>query len=120
MSHELETEGICNLCGNPIELCQCNIVRQELQENIKILVDRRKWGRAVTIIQGLDAREISLPKLAKRLKNKLACGGTVKDGNIELQGEHMFDVRDLLIEQGFSKESIEIDLASAEKSRKKR
>ncbi|MFX1250983.1 MAG: stress response translation initiation inhibitor YciH [Promethearchaeota archaeon] len=120
MSHELEREGICNLCGNPIELCQCNIVRQELQENIKILVDRRKWGRAVTIIQGLDEREISLPKLAKRLKNKLACGGTVKDGNIELQGEHMFDVRDLLIEQGFSKESIEIDLASAEKSRKKR
>ena len=45
-------------------------------------------------------------ELAKKLKEKLACGGTVKDGIIELQGNHVSHVKQELIKLGFSSESI--------------
>ena len=47
-----------------------------------------------TIIEGIDEKEINLKDLAKKLKAHLACGGTAKDGKIELQGEHKTRVKE--------------------------
>ncbi len=47
-------------------------------------------------------------KLAKKLKKNLACGGTYKEGRIELQGDHLRRIKDLLIEEGFPEEKIEV------------
>ncbi len=46
--------------------------------------------------------------LAKKLKGELACGGTVKDGRIELQGDHRNRVKDILIKSGYSEDLIEV------------
>lgn len=47
-------------------------------------------------------------ELAKNLKKKLACGGTYKEGRIELQGDHLRKIKDLLVAEGFPENKIEI------------
>jgi translation initiation factor 1 len=49
---------------------------------------------------------VNLRDLTKKLKNKLACGGTLKDGRIELQGKHKARLKEVLVEMGFSPEMI--------------
>jgi translation initiation factor 1 len=80
----------------------------EQQELIKIKLEKRKWGREVTIIEGLNLDEAHLKKIAKQLKSKLATGGTVKNGRIELQGDHRERVKELLVEMGYSPDNIVI------------
>ena len=59
----------------------------------------------MTIITGLDPNSgLDLLKLTKKLKSKMATGGTFKEGNIELQGNHIYDVRDFLVKEGFDEE----------------
>jgi translation initiation factor 1 len=98
---------ICNVCGLPKELCICEEVAKE-QQKIIVRVGKRRYGKEVTIIEGLDPHEIDLNELAKYLKSRLACGGTVKDGTIELQGNHREKVKTLLMEKGFSSEQIKV------------
>ena len=52
--------------------------------------------------------KINLKEIAKELKKKLACGGTVKDNEIELQGDHAAKIKERLVELGFNAENIEI------------
>jgi len=46
--------------------------------------------------------------LQKKLKSQLACGGTAKEGRIELQGDHKNRIKDMLVKMGFSPETIEV------------
>jgi len=46
--------------------------------------------------------------LAKKLKAQFACGGTVKEGKVELQGNHKNKVKDVLVKLGFSPDAIEV------------
>lgn len=95
--------GICPVCGLPQELCMCEEIARE-QQRIKIYSDRRRYGKVVTIVEGIDAADIDVEDLAKRLKTKCAAGGTVKDGRIELQGEHRKKVKLALEDIGFTVE----------------
>ena len=62
----------------------------------------------MTIVEGIE--EKANPKqLAKKLKTKLACGGTFKNGRIELRGDHIAKVKQILIESGFPEEKIEVE-----------
>ena len=97
--------GICNKCGLPEELCMCEEIARE-QQNIRILTDKRRYGKVVTIVDGIDQGDIDLDELAKKLKTKCASGGTVKDGRIELQGEHKKKVKKALEDIGFNTEMI--------------
>ncbi len=92
---------ICMTCGLPKEICVCEDIARE-QQFIRIFTTRRRYGKVVTIIEGIDGSAIDLRKLSKELKSKCASGGTVKDGRIELQGNHMEKVKEELIRQGFS------------------
>ena len=53
------------------------------------MTERRAKGKLVTVIAGLDPEANDLNELAARLKNACGAGGTVKDGRIELQGDHV-------------------------------
>jgi len=79
-------------------------------ELIKIRLERRRGGRSVvTVIEGIDEKTFDHRELASKLKAKLACGGTAKDGRIELQGDHRARVRELLIDMGFSPSNIIVE-----------
>jgi translation initiation factor 1 len=92
--------GICPVCGLPEELCMCEEIARE-QQQIKIYSMKRRYGKIVTIIEGIDSADIDLTDLARTLKTRCAAGGTVKDGKIELQGEHKKKVEQVLAEMGF-------------------
>ncbi len=98
---------ICQICGLVEELCVCETIAKESQK-IMVYIERKKFNKNYTIIEGIDAKEIDLKDLAKRLKSALACGGTIKEGKIELQGEHKQKVRKILVDYGFAPGTIEI------------
>jgi translation initiation factor 1 len=98
---------ICTVCGLPKELCVCETIAKESQK-IKVFIEKKKFGKVYTVIQGIDSKEIDLKDLIKKLKMNLACGGTIKDGAAELQGDHKSKVKRLLVQLGFAPESIEV------------
>ena len=95
--------NICPKCGLPKEACICETLAKEKQK-IQIQTAKKKYGKLVTIISGIEDKSLDLNKIAKELKSELACGGTVKEGHIELQGGHLKKVREKLIAMGFSAE----------------
>jgi len=98
---------ICPKCGLPKELCVCETIAKESQK-ITVTTEKKKFGKIYTIIKGIDSKEIDIKDLTKKLKTKFACGGTVKEGIIELQGNHKDKITAFLVEIGFPQEAIEI------------
>ncbi len=97
--------SVCVTCGLPKELCVCESIAKESQKII-VRIEAKKFNKKYTIVEGIDEKEIDLDQLAKKLKATLACGGTIKDNKIELQGEHKQKVKQILIEAGFAPETI--------------
>lgn len=95
--------SICATCGLPDELCMCEELAKE-QQRIRVRTDTRRYGKVMTIVEGLDAGDIDLSGLAKTLKNRCAAGGTAKEGRIELQGEHRRKVQEVLEGMGYKVE----------------
>ncbi|ASJ00106.1 protein translation factor SUI1 [Thermococcus gorgonarius] len=93
---------------NPLDEMLFKEVLKE-QQRIRVYIERARYGKLKTIIEGIDEKEFDLEEIAKKLKAKLACGGTVKKGRIELQGDHRDRVKKLLAELGFSEELIEVE-----------
>lgn len=90
----------------PKDLCVCGTIAKE-SVKIKVYTEKKSFGKFATIIDGIT--EDADPKtLTKKLKIKLACGGTYKDGRIELQGNHKHKIKQLLKESGFAEEQIEV------------
>ena len=98
---------VCPQCGLPKELCVCETIAKESQKII-VTSEKKKFGKINTVIKGIDEKEINLRDVAKKLKSKFACGGTAKEGKIELQGDHKQNVKKYLIELGFAPDTIEI------------
>lgn len=96
---------ICPKCGLNKEICVCETIAKE-EQRIKITTTKRRFGKVTTLVNGIDQKEINLKDLTKKLKSKLACGGTVKGGTIELQGNHVNNVKQELIKLGFAEETI--------------
>ncbi len=97
----------CPVCGLPKDLCVCTTLDTEL-EKIKIRVERRRYNKPATIIEGIDGKHHNLNEIAKKLKRTLACGGSVKDGKIILLGDHRATLPEILSKLGFTKEQIEV------------
>ena len=98
---------VCPVCGLVKELCVCETIAKESQK-IMVYIERKKFNKNYTIVEGIDEKEIYLKDLARKLKSELACGGTIKKGKIELQGEHKQKTKKILIEYGFAKGSVEV------------
>ena len=87
--------GICSGCGLPKEICSCSVIEKETAQKIKVKVTKATYGKLVTIITGIEKNAIE--KVAKQLKKKMACGGTVKDDQIILQGDHKSKLKKALV-----------------------
>ena len=91
---------ICEVCGLPKEICVCEDIARE-QQKISIAVDKRRYGKMMTIVDGINPKELDIDALISNLKSTCACGGTIKDGKIELQGDHRTKVKEKLEKMGF-------------------
>ncbi|HLD85024.1 MAG TPA: stress response translation initiation inhibitor YciH [archaeon] len=98
---------VCTKCGLPLELCICETIAKEAQK-IKVLLVKKRYGKTTTVIKGIDTSKIDVKELLKTLKRKLACGGTYKNNEIELQGDHRERVKTVLVKEGFPSEIIEV------------
>ena len=96
---------ICPKCGLPEQACVCEQIVKSSQR-IKVTTDRKRYGKIVTVVTGFETG-IDVKKIAKSLKNELACGGTYKDQMVELQGDHQKRIKPLLVELGFEEDSID-------------
>lgn len=94
---------ICPKCGLPLQACVCEQIAKTDQQ-IEVRTEKRRFGKLATIVTGLEG--VDIKDVAKRLKEKLACGGTVKNNLIELQGNHKGKIKPILVELGFSESQI--------------
>ena len=98
---------ICPTCGLPKDLCACGEIEKE-QQRIRIRLETRKFGKPTTIVDGIDEKNTNLAGMAQKLKGFCACGGTAKNGQIMLQGDHRDRVRQFLVKLGYPDENIEL------------
>ncbi|MCE4554768.1 translation initiation factor Sui1 [Pelomonas cellulosilytica] len=81
----------CPGCGRPVAECLCKAKARPAGDGI-VRVRRETAGRkgkGVTAVLGLPLDDAALAVLAKQLKSACGSGGTVKDGVIEIQGDHL-------------------------------
>jgi translation initiation factor 1 len=98
------TEGgaMCPACRRPTVQCICKSAKVPNGDGI-VRVSREtagRGGKAVTVVRGLALDDAALAALAKQLKAVCGAGGTVKDGVIEVQGDHCDRVIEALKKQG--------------------
>lgn len=98
---------ICPGCRRPADQCACGpgATRKPPPPNAPIRVARStagRGGKAVSVITGLPLDDAGLEALAKQLKQRCGTGGTVKDGVIEIQGEHRDTLVAELVKRGFA------------------
>lgn len=71
------------------------------KQNLKIWLDRLKGGRVATVVRGFVGSNEDLATLGKELKKSCGVGGTTKDGEIIIQGDHRDRVLELLQKAGY-------------------
>ncbi len=104
--YSTDSGRMCPDCRQPLVQCRC-----QAQQAARPLGDGRvrvsretqgRGGKAVTVVRGLPLDAAALAQLGKQLKAACGTGGTVKDGVIEVQGDHGDKVLALLLAQGFA------------------
>jgi len=91
--YSTDTSSLCQACGYKLSACKCR-ANSDLRirgGDDKVRVSRESKGRkgsGVSLISGLPLAEKELKILAKKLKQICGSGGSVKQGIIEIQGEH--------------------------------
>ena len=98
----------CPVCGKPYKQCRCEERMSSQMPNkktdgiVRVLRDRKhRGGKTVTVITGVPASDEAIASLAQQLKKLCGSGGTVKDGVIEIQGDHCEKVQAKLTELGY-------------------
>ncbi|KAB1193424.1 stress response translation initiation inhibitor YciH [Haloferax sp. MBLA0076] len=95
-----ETKDFSAISGLPDELGIDDDL-SKVGQVLSIRRDTRRYGKPMTIVSGFEMDRAEMKALASELKRRLACGGTVLDDEIELQGNHVERARDILDELGY-------------------
>ena len=97
----------CPICGQSYKHCRCgqpaaSSTIKKPDGIVRVMRDRKqRGGKTVTVIDGVIGSETELTALAQQLKKLCGSGGTIKDGNIEIQGDHCEKVQAKLGELGY-------------------
>jgi translation initiation factor 1 len=100
--YSTEHGKICPGCSNPVKQCTCRKQTASIGDgNVRVSRENKgRKGTGVTLIKGLAMDNTALKLMGKKLKAMCCSGGTVKDGIIEIQGDHIEHVIDYLKKQG--------------------
>ncbi len=95
----------CPQCEKAQAQCSCaqhSVGKSYADGRLRIRRETKgRKGKGVTLVDGLALPLPEMEKLAKQLKNRCGSGGTVKDGMIEIQGDHRATVQELLEQLGY-------------------
>ncbi|MEK6871286.1 MAG: stress response translation initiation inhibitor YciH [Nanoarchaeota archaeon] len=97
--------SICPKCGLPLQACVCEEITKT-EQRIHVRTEKKKFGKIVTVISGFQG--VDMKAIAKDLKHELACGGTIRENEVELQGNHTRNAKHALVKLGFSETLIDI------------
>jgi translation initiation factor 1 len=103
--YSTDSGRMCPTCRQAQADCRCNAQAPQASADGVVRVSRETKGRAgkgVTLVKGLGLDLRALSTLGKQLKTACGSGGTVKDGVIEVQGDHCERVIEVLKAQGFN------------------
>ena len=106
--YSTEAGRVCSGCGQPAAQCACKanaakVIAASLDGVVRVSRETKgRGGKAVTLVKGVALDAEALEALGKKLKTACGSGGTVKDGVIEVQGDHVERVVAALKAQGFN------------------
>ena len=97
---------VCPNCGNSKDKCNCNQNKSNSIETdgvVRISRDKKaRKGKCVTVITGIPLNSKDLKIFAKSLKQKCGSGGTIKDGIIEIQGDFLNKIFEIITKKGWN------------------
>jgi len=102
--YSTESGRMCPACRKPVAGCICKLAKTSTATDGVVRVSREtkgRGGKSVTLVKGLGLEGQALSHLGKQLKSACGSGGTVKDGVIEVQGDHCETVTNVLQQQGY-------------------
>lgn len=97
----------CERCDKPETECTCPPVVEEVvrkppqKQTARLAVERRGKGKVVTVVRGLAAADNDLPSLLKQIKNTCGTGGKVDGDELEIQGDQLERLREILKQIGY-------------------
>ncbi|MHC4947833.1 MAG: translation initiation factor [Planctomycetota bacterium] len=102
----LERPVTCEVCEQPLDECTCprdaaGRVRRPSDQAATVRLEKRRKGKVVTTVSGLDPVASDLAAIVRRLKAACGAGGTVSDGVVEVQGDHREKVAETLAAMGY-------------------
>lgn len=102
----LQRPVTCETCNKSLTDCTCprdaaGTVLLPKDQTAIVRLEKRPGGKLVTAVSGLDPAATDLPALLKQLQSRCAAGGTVQDGQVQLQGDHRDAVAAALQTAGF-------------------
>ena len=101
------TDGgrMCPDCRQPMDRCACRQtpVRPATDGTVRVSCESKgRGGKSVTIVRGLPTDPLLLAQIGKELRTACGSGGTVKDGAVEVQGDHTVLVMAVLTAKGWT------------------
>jgi len=96
--YSTEHGKMCPLCSLPFDTCACRQKAKAIKGDgiVRIALETKgRKGKGVTMITGIPLSTDDLKDFAKKLKQKCGSGGTLREGIIEIQGDH----RDVMVEE---------------------
>lgn len=104
--YSTETGRICPSCGEPSTNCVCKKKKQSRPTQTDGIIRIRREvkgrrGKTATVVYGFEPEAGDLKELAASLKRLCGTGGSVKSGEIIIQGDHRDTIKSELTQQGF-------------------
>jgi translation initiation factor 1 len=103
--YSTDSGRMCPACRQPVAACVCGQASAPPRTDGVVRVSREtkgRGGKAVTLVKGLPLQGEALAALGKRLRTACGAGGTVKDGVLEVQGDHCDRAIALLQQEGWT------------------